>query len=215
MPWLWLIAGPNGSGKSTLATGLNAASKGFDQAVGASDQTIWIDPDAIFAEMIGNAAISAGRSPDDVALAAAREADAKVLSAIEDGSSVVRETVLSTDRFKSIVEMAIAKGFQFGLIFVSLASPEECVERVRLRVTLGGHDVPPERTRARWSRSIHNLTWFADSADLALVYDNSALGTPVLLYEKKDGVWACHGVGRIPEIDAAIAPCLTVRRFGL
>jgi len=82
-----------------------------------------------------------------------------------------------------------------------------------LRKTLGGHGVPPDRTRARWSRSITNLTWFAERAELVLIYDNSALGAPVLLYEKQGGIWATYRTGRIPEIDAAVAPLLGVPRL--
>ncbi len=214
MPWLWLIAGPNGSGKSTLARGLIA--KGFPAIVDKTGppSTVWINPDDVFAELAADPAASRDKPEDEIALAAARIADERVLTSIDDGISVVRETVLSTDRFKPIVDMAISRGFQFGLIFVSLASPEECVQRIELRTTLGGHGVPPERTRARWARSIGNLPWFADRAEIVLVYDNSALASPVLLYEKKDGIWTTHKVRLIPEIDAALAPILTVRRRG-
>jgi predicted ABC-type ATPase len=156
---------------------------------------------------------SPGQSDDAIALAAAKAADARVLSGIEAGMSVIRETVLSTDRFKPIVDMAIGRGFKFGLNFVMLASAEACVERVRLRIALGGHSVPPDRTRACWSRSIAKLTWFAERADIVLVYDNSALGAPVLLYEKQGGVWLAHRTGRIPEIDATVAPLLGVGRL--
>lgn len=213
MPWLWLIAGPNGSGKSTLAGGLGAASQEFERLIGAS-RAVWVNPDEIYTGRAADPDVRRDKSPDAIALAAAREADARVLACIEDGVSVVRETVLSTDRFKSVVEAARGKGCEFGLIFVCLASPEECVERVRLRVRLGGHDVPPERTRARWSRSIANLPWFADRAEIVLVYDNSAFGSPVLLYQKQERAWTAHQIGRIPEIDAAIAPFVSVRRLG-
>lgn len=219
MPWIWLIAGPNGSGKSTLAKGLRNAigppmGLAYRNAISSlAAKANWVNPDEILVDMLSHEKENQDRSLNRIMLEAARAADEQLVRCIDEGVSVVRETVLSTDRLKPVVDSALKKGFQLGLIFVALASPEDSVERVRLRVILGGHDVPTERIRLRWARSIENLPWFADRADPVLVYDNSALASPVLLYEKNTAIWTAHRPGRIPEIDAAIAPCLRVRRL--
>ncbi len=47
------------------------------------------------------------------------------------------------------------------------------VERVKLRVSQGGHDVPEDRIRSRYDRSIGLLDDACASADRAYVFDNS------------------------------------------
>jgi predicted ABC-type ATPase len=48
--------------------------------------------------------------------------------------------------------------------------------RVKLRVAMGGHNVPADTVRRRYARSIHNfLTLYTPLADDWTVYDNSSL----------------------------------------
>lgn len=47
------------------------------------------------------------------------------------------------------------------------------MQRVRLRVEKGGHDVPEASVRRRWSRSLEQLPWFLQQADQAAIFDNS------------------------------------------
>jgi predicted ABC-type ATPase len=44
---------------------------------------------------------------------------------------------------------------------------------VRLRVLKGGHDVPEEKIRARWHKSLERLPWFLEQADQAFIFDNT------------------------------------------
>jgi predicted ABC-type ATPase len=65
----------------------------------------------------------------------------------EASRSVVIETVLSTDKYKDIVEQALAKGFRFLFVYVVLSSVEEAIKRIATKVTAGGHDVPTDKVR--------------------------------------------------------------------
>jgi predicted ABC-type ATPase len=47
------------------------------------------------------------------------------------------------------------------------------IKRVQMRVKKGGHDVPVDKIRERWKRSLEQLPWFLDHADWALLFDNS------------------------------------------
>jgi len=93
------------------------------------------------------------------------------------------ETVLSTEKYRALVEEAKAYGFEIRLIFVMLASPELNVERVRQRVRTGGHDVPEHKIISRFHRSLNQLPWFLEAADRAYVYDNTDK-KPRLVLEK-------------------------------
>ena len=59
------------------------------------------------------------------------------------------------------------------LHYVSLGSPEQALDRIRNRVARGGHDVPENDARRRFSRSHSNLPTAAQFADEVALYDNS------------------------------------------
>ena len=111
-----------------------------------------------------------------------------------------------TDKYRRLVEAAKRRSFDFHLIYVLLDSPDRNVERVRLRVAKGGHDVPEERVWARYVRSLAQLPWFFRRADRAWVFDNSG-ATPRLISEKRDGrpVFAAGVLSQIVDALAAAA----------
>lgn len=60
------------------------------------------------------------------------------------------------------------------LIFLSLASPEEAIARVALRVRQGGHDVAPEVVRRRFVAGMRNFVrTYQSLVDFWQWYDNS------------------------------------------
>lgn len=69
------------------------------------------------------------------------------------------------------------------LTYVILNSPDLNVQRVRLRVAKGGHDVPEDKIRQRYAKSLEQLPWFFEHADRVFLYDNSA-AEPVKMLEK-------------------------------
>jgi predicted ABC-type ATPase len=87
--------------------------------------------------------------------------------------SVGVETVLSTEKYRRLVDLAKTLGFMFRLFYVMLETPSLNVDRVRDRVAKGGHDVPTSKIVDRYWRSLDQLPWFLDRADIADIYDNS------------------------------------------
>ena len=61
------------------------------------------------------------------------------------------------------------------LCYIGLAGPQQSVERVAMRVLQGGHDVPVEKLRERYARSLSNLEAAISRLPDVLVYDNSDL----------------------------------------
>ncbi len=190
---MWLVAGPNGSGKTTITK------SGYIQRQLEEDIPV-LDPDeyALALRAQGD------RTPDNASLLAAQLSDQMVERLIGERCSFAVETVLSTAKFKPLVEMATKAGFSIGLTFVVLASPGLCIDRVRQRVQQGGHDVPPDKVLKRWARSIANLPWFAERAERVDVIDNSEIHEPVLIAAKYADGWHWYAPGRIPEIDIAL-----------
>ena len=161
-PVFWIFGGPNGSGKSTAYSRANV--EGF----GA---TIWIiNPDALTARLQAAEALSLA----DANLAAVQRLELWLEATLRVHQSVGVETVLSTPKYRRLVELARSLGFKFHLFYVMLDTPDRNIERVRARVLKGGHDVPREKIIDRYWRSLAQLPWFLEAADEAEIYDNSA-----------------------------------------
>jgi predicted ABC-type ATPase len=94
--------------------------------------------------------------------------------------------VLSTGKYRRLVDKAKGLGFSLWLIYVLLDSPERSIERIKLRVAKGGHHVADADVRKRYGRSLDQLGWFLEQADLAWIYDNSG-ASPKLIGEKAEG----------------------------
>src|SRR3546814_6957055 len=87
--------------------------------------------------------------------------------------SVGVETVLSTPKYRKLVEKARNLGFSVRLVYVVLKSAELQMERIRIRVAKGGHDVPEDKVFGRRKRSFEQLQWFLDHADRVDMFANS------------------------------------------
>ena len=74
-----------------------------------------------------------------------------------------------------LMEAARTAGYRVELHYVSVASPEQALDRVRNRVALGGHDVPEPDLRRRFSRSLAHLPTAIALSDEARLYDNASL----------------------------------------
>jgi len=174
-PTLWIIAGPNGSGKSTLYSTTNIEDFG---------QSVWIINPDLLAEQIS---VGEQRALVDANLEAVRRIEQLLTASIAAYQTVGVETVLSTSKYRKLVVEAKKKGFEIRLIYVVLDDVEKNVERVRQRVDKGGHDVPEDRIRVRYNRSLNQLPWFLNHADKAFLYDNSNI-QPRLMAKKEHDV---------------------------
>lgn len=67
------------------------------------------------------------------------------------------------------------------LIFLSLHSPEDAIERVRKRVSQGGHSIPEDVIRRRFEAGKDNLkSVYASRVDSWASFDNTGRA-PVLI----------------------------------
>jgi predicted ABC-type ATPase len=143
-------------------------------------------------------------------LRAARDTDAKVAQCITQGVDFLIETVLSTDKYVDDAERALSRGFQIGMVYIGLATPQDAIRRVALRVAQQGHDVPADRIVSRWARSAAMLGRFVPLCERLYVFDNSRPapeGDPVLIaYKDRAGKVVLLARRRIPTIDQILLP---------
>lgn len=83
------------------------------------------------------------------------------------------ETVMSHPSKLEFMRKAREKGFRIYLYYVSTSSPEINVGRVATRVQRGGHDVPEDKIRSRYYRSLEQLHKAILLSDRAYIFDNS------------------------------------------
>ena len=112
--------------------------------------------------------------------AAARLADALRRDLLGRRESFIFETVFSDPVGDKIafLEEAVRGGYIVALCYIGLASPEQSSQRVAMRVSQGGHDVPDDKLLARFPRTLENLRLAIRRLPHVLVYDNGDLATP-------------------------------------
>lgn len=156
-PILAIFCGPNGSGKTTLTKEI--VRKGVDLGN-------YINPDDIALGLTG--------TPEERTKEAQRRADEMRERCLGEGRDFAFETVFSHPSKLDFMDRASAAGFRLHVFFVSLPSPDMNVERVRMRVAMGGHDVPRDRIIARWTRTMNMLPEIARRADRLMIFDNGS-----------------------------------------
>ena len=157
-PELFVVGGPNGSGKSTIASVILPEGFRVDRFVNAD----------LIAENLAPA------SPESHAFTAGR----MMLQQIRDFyAQRVRfgfETTLASRTFAPFLQDARESGYLVHLTYLWLSSVELALDRVRVRVLRGGHDVPDETVRRRFYRSLANLfDLYLPLANTWLLCDNS------------------------------------------
>lgn len=152
-----MIAGPNGSGKSTLIGALRADQR-FDLPA------TYINADDLQRER---------RIDARAAQQLANDLRAQALAARRD---VMYETVMSHPSKLAELQQAKAAGYDITVVLVATNDPSINVQRVAVRVASGGHDVPEDRTRERYGRTLALAPVAIGYAHQAAVFDNTRQG---------------------------------------
>jgi predicted ABC-type ATPase len=157
-PVLFVLAGVNGAGKSSI---------GGHQLETAG--VTWFNPDTFARELVAATACSPERANELAWLEGVRRLDA----AIASRTNHAFETTLGGTTITTKIRQAAAT-HDVIVWFCGLSSAELHIARVQARVAAGGHDIPDEKIRERYARSILNLIELMPHLAELRVYDNSA-----------------------------------------
>lgn len=94
--------------------------------------------------------------------------------------SFIFETVLSDpvgDKVAQLATLAEA-GYEVVLVFIQIPNVETSIDRVSMRVSQGGHDVPDEKLITRFERIQANLRRAIEQLPRVMIFDNSDLTHP-------------------------------------
>jgi predicted ABC-type ATPase len=142
MKELIIIGGANGSGKTT-----------FSKQILLETGYPFLNADEIEKEL----AISK--------LQAGKTFFIRLQKFIDAGESFVLESTLSGNYLMNVIEKATESGYSVKIVYIFLETPKDCIQRIRIRVTLGGHSIPDEDVIRRYYRS--KINFWNDYKNLA------------------------------------------------
>ena len=153
-----ILAGPNGAGKTTASPFVIRDTLGINEFVNADHIAQGLS----------------GFAPEASAFAAGRIMLERLHGLGKLRRTFAFETTLATRSFAPWLKELKRSGYSVQLVFLALPSPDIAIDRVRHRVSQGGHDVPPDVVRRRFERGLRNLFHiYMPLADQWAVYDGS------------------------------------------
>ncbi|HEY0264137.1 MAG TPA: zeta toxin family protein [Granulicella sp.] len=185
-PIFTIVAGANGCGKSTLTS----------FARDKFQQTPVLDPDAIARSL--QSTLDSDNSDLEAGRCVLRLAE----DLIVNKQTFTVETTLSGNTYLHMAVRAKQAGFLLIAIFIGTSSVEINMERIRMRVEKGGHDIPESDQRRRYPRTLANMKRLLPQADRAIVLDNSkAEGHTLVAY---GSVGTMHWIEPVPAWAASL-----------
>ncbi len=170
-PRVVVFAGPNGAGKSTHAD---------DILAGLGIKT-FVNADYIARGL-------SGKDTDAVAFEAGRIMLGRLRQLSAAREDFAFESTLSSRTFSLFLRTLKNDGYPVSIYYFSLATARLAVQRVKLRVALGGHHVPADVVRRRFGRSLQNfMTLYAPLAATWALFDNSSVGQAKLVATHASG----------------------------
>jgi len=167
---MYILAGANGSGKSTIS-----------KVLLPTEGIVYVNPDDIARELNPE-------NPPAARVAAGRETIRRIDELLGKGAPFAVESTLSGSGYVEIISRAKSLGYEITIAYVFVDSADFCLERIRVRVQNGGHDVPAEDVRRRYGRSKENfVSTYAPLADHWMLYYNGGV----------DFLLVAHGNGAV------------------
>lgn len=157
-PRMFVVSGCNGSGKTTASYMVLPGSLGCRRYVNSDEFAKSLSPFAPQA-----ASIQASRyMVMEIEYLMARKEDFGV------------ETTLATRSLQSIIRKAQGEGYHVTILYLWLESPELAVERVRKRVSAGGHYISPETVARRYHKGLqYFFAYYKNLSDKWILIDNT------------------------------------------
>jgi predicted ABC-type ATPase len=102
----------------------------------------------------------------------------RVLQLMKDGQDFAFETTLATRSYIKLIKKAQSVGYFVTLLFFSLPTPEQAVQRVARRVSQGGHNIPLDVIYRRYEAGLKNFfQLYTPVVDFWSLYDNNTCPT--------------------------------------
>lgn len=163
---IYIIGGLNGSGKTTFA----------DTVVVSNNPNLtYLNPDLI--------AQGLGADFNLSSLKAGRILLTQINQKILKNESFAFESTLSGLTYASIISSAKTRGYKIVIYFLYVKNIEININRIKKRVSQGGHSIPTDTVKRRYQRCFNNF-WniYRELSDEWYILNNSE-NTPQLLLD--------------------------------
>lgn len=168
---LYIIAGCNGAGKTTASFTILPEILDCKEFVNADEIAKGLSP----------------FQPEKASFEAGRIMLNRINELLSENENFAFETTLSTKSYKTKIQEAKDKGYRVILLFFWLQNIELAKERVKIRVSEGGHNIEPEVIERRYIRGIKNLfDIYLPIVDGAFIFDNSEVKHELLADKQID-----------------------------
>ena len=173
MPRLYIVSGCNGSGKTTASYTVLPEMLGCREFVNSDEFAKGLAP----------------FSPSSVSIQASRYMLLKIKYLLNKRLDFGIETTLATRSLVKMVRTAQARGYSVTVMYFWVHSPELAIERIRARVAAGGHDIPEETVRRRYSTGLQYFFQdYMPIVDRWILADNSAIPFRIVAQGWKDNM---------------------------
>lgn len=160
MPNLYIISGCNGAGKTTASYTILPEMLDCKEFVNADEIARGISP----------------FKPESVSIQAGKIMIGRIENLMSNGTDFAIETTLATKLYSKIIRYAQEKGYRVTLLFFWLAMPDLAVERVKMRVASGGHNIEEKTIRRRYDNGIKNLfSLYIPLCEYWMIINNSTI----------------------------------------
>ena len=100
-------------------------------------------------------------------------APAEPYGMVENGDDFAFETVFSTYGKVEFLIEAKKRGYKLISNFITTRDANINIDRVAIRASKGGHDVPADKIKSRYYKAMEQLKYLFDISDELYIYDNS------------------------------------------
>ncbi|OJV17807.1 MAG: zeta toxin [Bacteroidetes bacterium 41-46] len=160
MPKLYIISGCNGAGKTTASYTILPEMLDCREFVNADEIARGISP----------------FKPESVSIQAGKIMIERISNLMANGTDFAIETTLATKIYAKIIRYAQERGYKVTLLFFWLSMPNLAVERVKMRVASGGHNIEEKTIRRRYDIGIKNLfSLYIPLCEYWMIINNSTI----------------------------------------
>ena len=139
-------------------------------------------------------------SDSNLQMKCAREAVKLIREYINNGISFNQETTLTGNSIVKNIINAKEKGFYVVINYIGVESPEIAKERVKIRVSKGGHGIPDEDIERRYYESLKNLQRVISICDEINIYDNTEMFKEIVNIKNGNILWRANNIPRWANI---------------
>ncbi len=174
---LYIISGPNGAGKTTLSFSILPEMFECQEFINADEIARGLSP----------------LNPQNARIEAGRIMLRRMDDIIGAGKSFAFETTLASKGYLRLIQQAKNASYSVTLLFLLLESTELAIERVKVRVREGGHDIPEADIRRRFERGLQNFfQHYRFQVDSWILVNNSSENIDIIA-EKAHDIETIHG----------------------